>query len=212
MRRPFRGSELEFESESSPDTDPDLDPDADPNPRPDADPEPDHDHDPNPEPERGGAAPGSAAEKTRPVWLIDGYNVLHAGVLRGRDRQGWWKAETQERLVALAESFDDPSAELWVVFDASEKRSQRCAEPRSARVHVVFTASADDWLVKRVRSDPAPERLVVVTADRQVAGRARHRGASVVSPLAFLARCGGRSRCQPAPADAPEDAPEDGPA
>ena len=24
------------------------------------------------------------------VWLIDGFNVLHAGVLGGRDRSEWW--------------------------------------------------------------------------------------------------------------------------
>jgi hypothetical protein len=53
----------------------------------------------------------------------------------------------------------------------------------------VFAPSADDWLVDRVRRDAAPERLVVVTADRSLAGRVRHHGARVMSPGEFLGRC-----------------------
>ena len=55
-------------------------------------------------------------------------------------------------------------------------------------LHVVFARSADDWLVKRVRA--AGEPVCVVTSDRQLADRARRRGAEVVSPRRFLARCG----------------------
>ncbi|HVP31069.1 MAG TPA: NYN domain-containing protein [Myxococcota bacterium] len=125
------------------------------------------------------------------MWLVDGYNVLHAGVLRGRDRREWWTAAVQQRVVDVAETFDDPRAEIWVVFDdARPGRSERCREPEPpSRVRLAYAPSADDWLVKRVRSASDPARLAVVTADRQVQGRARHRGAQVVSPLAFLARC-----------------------
>jgi len=122
---------------------------------------------------------------------VDGYNVLHAGVLRGRDRREWWSAATQQRLVDVAESFDDPAAEIWVVFDdARPGRSERCRDPEPpSRVRVAWAPSADDWLVARVRRAERPADLAVVTADRQVQGRSRHRGAQVVSPLAFLARC-----------------------
>ena len=61
----------------------------------------------------------------------------------------------------------------------------------ASRVRRFFAPSADDWLVAQVRASPAPDCLAVVTADRAVAGRARHRGAQVVSPRAFLARCRG---------------------
>lgn len=149
-------------------------------------------HDPDP------SAPPAAEEAQRRgrqraaarVWLVDGYNALHAGVLRGRERRDWWKAPAQALLVARAERFDDAEAEIWVVFDASAARPERCPEPASTRVHLVFTPSADDWLVKRVRAAPEPGGIAVVTGDRQVAGRVRQRGAAVVSPLAFLARCG----------------------
>jgi predicted RNA-binding protein with PIN domain len=141
--------------------------------------------------------PDVVAEATAPkVWLVDGYNVLHAGVLRGRDRRGWWTAAVQARLVAVAETFDDAGAEIVVVFDAREPelaesaaalRLEGPAPP--SRVRLVYAPSADDWLVKQVRSAAEPGRIAVVTGDRQVQGRARHRGAQVIAPLAFLARC-----------------------
>jgi len=124
------------------------------------------------------------------LWLVDGYNVLHAGVLRGRDRRGWWTASVQSRLVAIADTFEDPAAQIIVVFDAAKPEAPRAAEPPPpSRVRLVYAPSADDWLVRHVRTSQAPERIAVVTADRQVQGRARHGGASVISPLAFLARC-----------------------
>jgi rRNA-processing protein FCF1 len=54
---------------------------------------------------------------------------------------------------------------------------------------VVFAPSADDWLLQAVRDAEEPSALVVVTADRQLADRIRHRGARIVSPRTFLARC-----------------------
>lgn len=121
------------------------------------------------------------------VWLVDGYNVLHAGVLRGRDRAQWWSADRRRQLLERVERFDCRDAEVWVVFDGSDDPAERDAESGSSRC--VFAPCADDWLVDRVRRDPDPSRIAVVTADRQVAGRAHHGGARVVAPRAFLARC-----------------------
>jgi len=39
--------------------------------------------------------------------------------------------------------------------------------------------------------------VAVVTADRQLAARARHHGAEIVSPRAFAARCRERSSQDP---------------
>ena len=143
--------------------------------------------------ERRDAAPAGYPEtpmETAPPpsqWLVDGFNVLHAGVLHGRDRALWWTGPRREQLVARVARFDDPSAEIWIVFDGSAPDPP--ASPSAGRVHQVFAPSADDWLLKRVRASEAPGCLAVVTADRAVADRARHRGAQVVSPRSFLARC-----------------------
>ena len=132
--------------------------------------------------------PAASASGERGVrFLVDGFNVLHAGVLRGNDRQGWWREEMRARLLARVAGFDDEEAELWVVFDGRGPLAD--AELRSLRPRVVFAPSADEWLLAEVREADDPSAVVVVTADRQLADRARHRGARVVSPRAFLARC-----------------------
>jgi predicted RNA-binding protein with PIN domain len=134
---------------------------------------------------RGGSyTPGPMSDER---WLVDGFNVLHAGVLRGNDRRGWWREEVRARLLARVAGFEDAAAELWVVFDGPGPGGD--AERESQRPRVVFAPSADEWLLAAVRDTPDPASVVVVTADRQLADRARHRGARIVSPRAFLARC-----------------------
>jgi predicted RNA-binding protein with PIN domain len=120
-------------------------------------------------------------------WLVDGFNVLHAGVLRGNDRRGWWREEMRGRLLTRVAHFEEKDADLWVVFDGPGAGSD--AERESVWPRVVFAPSADEWLLEAVRDAEDPSRLVVVTADRQLADRIRHRGAQVVSPRTFLARC-----------------------
>jgi predicted RNA-binding protein with PIN domain len=120
------------------------------------------------------------------LWLVDGFNLLHAAVLRSGDsRKDWWKSANRERVVELARGFDDREAELVVVFDGSEEPR----EPVDGGPSVVFAAPADDWLLAKVKASPNPHRVAVVTADRRLADRLRDRGAQVVSPSAFAARC-----------------------
>jgi hypothetical protein len=128
-----------------------------------------------------------AALRPRPsTWLVDGFNLLHAAVMKsGEPRDGWWKSVNRDRVIALARGFDDPEAELVVVFDGSEEPSV----PGDGGPRVVFAPTADDWLLAAVRAAPDPARVAVVTADRRLADRLRDRGAQVVSPRAFAARC-----------------------
>lgn len=126
-------------------------------------------------------------ERAEPsIWLLDGFNVLHAGPLGGRDRSEWWTATRRDELLEIAARFDDRDAEVWVVFDGPREADAR---PEDRGPHPVFAASADTWLLERVREADDPGRIAVVTADRKVADRARHRGARVYAPRDFLARC-----------------------
>ena len=135
------------------------------------------------------AAPAAAAYPRRvppaETWLVDGFNVVQVALLGGRDRHAWWSGNQRAELLARAEGFEDADTRVLVVFDGT----RAAGEDPDARVQSVFAASADDWLVDRVRRDAAPDRLVVVTADRRLAGRARHHGARVASPGEFLGRC-----------------------
>jgi predicted RNA-binding protein with PIN domain len=131
------------------------------------------------------------AEMARPqLWLVDGFNALHVALLRGREREAWWTEARRAELLERVRSFDEPGAEVWVVFDGSRplpdpERGEGASGPR-----VAFAPSADAWLLRRVR-EAAGAEVVVVTADRRLGDRVRARGARVVSPQAFLARCTG---------------------
>ncbi len=122
------------------------------------------------------------------VWLVDGFNAVQRSLLGGRQRDEWWTARRRAELLERVARFDDPTAEVWVVFDGSEGES---GESDACGPRRVFAPSADDWLLARVRAAEDPGRIAVVTADRRLAGRARRRGARVVDPSEFLRRCSG---------------------
>jgi len=122
------------------------------------------------------------------LWLVDGFNVLHVVLLHGESRKAWWQSKGRERVVELVRGFDAVDAEVVVVFDGSQPPAED--DPANAAVpRVIFAAPADDWVLTAVRTAADPARVAVVTADRRLAARARHRGAQIVSPGVFVARC-----------------------
>jgi len=125
--------------------------------------------------------PGVEPDPPTPtLWLVDGYNTIGVGLLAGRSREGWWTSNHRRELLRRASGFEEDGAEIWVVFDGA-KPSQ---DAGAGRVREVFAPDADAWLLRRVEAGAA-----VVTADRRLAERVRRRGARVVSPGDFLARC-----------------------
>jgi len=147
----------------------------------------------------GGEPPGGATAPSEPrLWLVDAYNVLHAGLL-GRDRTQWWTAARRNQLLDVVADLDTSEAEVWLVFDGPSPEPEGEEPPGfpggdrtpPPGVQRVFAPSADEWLVARFKAEPSPSIVAVVTADRKVADRSRHHGAIIVHPLAFLERCRG---------------------
>lgn len=118
-----------------------------------------------------------------PLYLVDGFNVLHAALLVGRERREWWRLPQQARVVALSDSFQ--GGEVWVIFDA--RGHDRIAG--TERVQVRFAADADDCIVELCAELRGQRLVTVVTADRSLGDRARHRGAVRVSPWRFAEQC-----------------------
>jgi len=137
--------------------------------------------------------------------LVDGFNLLHAVVLHGEDRRGWWSAAHQSRVVELVEGFSgerlrryeaargpehalDPAVdiELVVVFDAARPNSPRC--PPSPSVDVCFAPDADAWIVEQA-AGAAGSRVIVVSRDRALQNRLHRHGVERMRPRHFERLC-----------------------
>lgn len=121
-----------------------------------------------------------------PLYLVDGFNLLHAAVLTGRARADWRGAEAQRRVVELSEKFEQ--GEVVVVFD--ERGGERAQ--RTERVDVRFAPDADAYIVSQCAALASARAVVVVSADRSLCDRAAYRGAARLSPWQFAAQCRGQ--------------------
>jgi predicted RNA-binding protein with PIN domain len=125
-----------------------------------------------------------------PLYLIDGYNFLHAVVLKGRERAAWWSPENQARAVArVAGLVSGEGVETWVVFDrrgpADAEAGAAFVEPEEG-LQVHHAPDADDYIVAWCAELSALRDVIVVSADRSLVDRARYRGARRLSPWAFV--------------------------
>lgn len=121
--------------------------------------------------------------------LVDGFNVLHATLLAGERDAAWWGRTARERLLDRVGDWPEAEDVVWVAFDGREAAWSTGIRRAGPRVHSVFVPSADDWIVRCARRAAEPGRTIVVSADGQVAGRARSAGATVLTPWDFVARC-----------------------
>jgi predicted RNA-binding protein with PIN domain len=119
-------------------------------------------------------------------WLVDASNVI------GSRPDGWWRDRegATARLIAALRSFTGPDDEVVVVLDAGPSWAGReggvevAIAPRRGR------NAADDEIARRLEVDHDPASVHVVTSDRELAARARARGASVVGAGEFRRRLG----------------------
>lgn len=165
-----------------------------------------------PAPSNEPAARGPRPIRAGRLWLVDAYNVLRVSLAPAAG-EPWWSAERRELLRTRVLQLREPGisrVEVCLVFDAGHLSSTEEAASGSLQVdepswgggdgapddasqplvRVLFTPSADEWIVgaARRRSDEF-DRVRVVTADRRLADRARSRGAEVVDTGRFLALC-----------------------
>jgi predicted RNA-binding protein with PIN domain len=115
-------------------------------------------------------------------WLVDGMNVI------GTRPDGWWKDRhaAMVRLVDRLERFSAGSGEdVTVVFERPP--SPPITSPVIEVAHASRSGpnSADHEIVRRLRADPDPESIRVVTSDRALADQARFTGALVEAAEAF---------------------------
>ena len=128
-----------------------------------------------------GPAARDDAGMADPRIIVDGNNVM------GSRPDGWWRdrAGAARRLVEQIGAW--ATEDVLVYFDGAEPPGM----PAPARVEVRFATrrgrdAADDDIAALVAADAAPERLRVVTSDRELARRVRGHGAEVVGARELL--------------------------
>ena len=116
------------------------------------------------------------------LWLVDGMNVIgtrpdgwwkdrHAAMERLVDQLGTWAAGAGEKVIVVFERPPSPPIHSSVIDVTS------APEP--------VPNAADEEIVRRLRDDPHPEEIRVVTSDRDLADRVRALAAPVEPAESF---------------------------
>jgi predicted RNA-binding protein with PIN domain len=122
-------------------------------------------------------------------WLIDGMNVI--GV---RPAERWWKDRDAAmlRLVDLLERWvASEGGDVTVVFERKPSPPIRSSMIEVTHAPKPKRDAADDEIIRRLREDPQPAAVRVVTSDRWLADRAWALGASVEGADSFRNRLDG---------------------
>jgi predicted RNA-binding protein with PIN domain len=115
-------------------------------------------------------------------WLVDGMNVI------GSRPDAWWKDRHRAmvRLVDMLERFAAATGEdVTVVFE--QPPSPPIPSPLIEVAHAPRARrdAADHEIVRRLRADPDPGQIRVVSSDRELADQARAAGATVEPAASF---------------------------
>lgn len=121
----------------------------------------------------------------RPHRVVDAMNVI------GSRPDGWWRDRRGaiERLVAALERWAERSGErVTVMLERPPRPPIESATVAVEHAPAPAPNSADDELVRRLERWTAEGEVVVVTSDRDLAARARDRGAAVEGASEFRRR------------------------
>jgi predicted RNA-binding protein with PIN domain len=118
-------------------------------------------------------------------WLVDGMNVI------GTRPDAWWKDRdgAMLRLVGVLEQWASAGGEeVTVVFERAPSPPIRSSVIEVAHAPRAKRDAADDEIIRRLRTDPDPANVIVVTSDRWLADRAAAVGAAVLGAESFRSR------------------------
>jgi predicted RNA-binding protein with PIN domain len=118
-------------------------------------------------------------------WLVDGMNVI------GSRPDAWWRDRDAAmlRLVDALERWAAAEGEdVVVVFERPPSPPIRSTVIEVAHAPKPKAHAADDEIARRLRADPDPRAVRVVTSDRGLAERAYAAGATVEGSDSFRSR------------------------
>jgi predicted RNA-binding protein with PIN domain len=122
-------------------------------------------------------------------WIVDGMNVI------GTRPDAWWK-DRDAAMLALVDRLERWAAaegeDVMVVFERPPSPPIRSTVIEVAHAPRPRRDAADHEIVRRLRADPRPDQVRVVTSDRWLSERAEALGATVEGSLSFRNRIEGR--------------------
>ena len=118
-------------------------------------------------------------------WVVDGMNVI------GTRPDNWWRDRDAAmlRLVDMLERWAAANNEdVTVVFERAPSPPIRSSVIEVAHAPKPKANAGDDEIIRRLRADPDPAAVRVVTSDRWLADRASALGAAVLGADGFRTR------------------------
>lgn len=119
-------------------------------------------------------------------YYIDGYNFLF------RLSHDWHfdlRTQREALIQAFNEKIEELKLSLTIVFDGAEMPRGDYTRGHWKNVEVVYThegLSADDYILHQLENERHPKLWTVVTADRELMGRAKLLGAGAMDIVMFL--------------------------
>ncbi len=118
-------------------------------------------------------------------WLVDGMNVI------GTRPDRWWR-DRDAAMLRLVDQLERWAAaeneDVVVVFERSPSPPIRSTVIEVAHAPRPKANAADDEIVRRLKADPEPHAVRVVTSDRGLSERAYTHGATVEGSDSFRSR------------------------
>jgi uncharacterized protein len=143
------------------------------------------------------------------LYLIDGYNLLHAmGVPESHRRLARLDQARGTLLGLLGAAHGDGASAVTVVFDAANAPRGASSEQYYKGIHVVFAVheeEADDLIEVLIRQASVPRQLTVVSDDHRIQQAARRRRCTTLGCQAYLEWLEKKQR-RPAPVTPPASA------
>ena len=123
--------------------------------------------------------------------LIDGYNLMWAGNIVGREGRGTSLQRSRTALLELLYRLlpRETRSRTMVVFDASNAPPGLPKKAGYKGIHVRFAdrrEEADDVLIELIHSSTHARQLVVVSSDHRIQREARRRGATAIDSDEWL--------------------------
>jgi predicted RNA-binding protein with PIN domain len=126
------------------------------------------------------------------MFLIDGYNLMHAaGLMKTRFGPGGLEKARRALIGVLAGSLGEEASRTIIIFDARTGRPDDRFQGQPPAVHGIrleFASAADgaDARIEQlIRQDSAPAQLTVISSDSRIRAAARRRGAAAIPSEKF---------------------------